>query len=320
MRPRPAHPLLLERIGRLAQAGRVHDAERNTAQGEVFFDRIAGRPRNLADHGTVVAEEKIEQARFADIRAAVNDQTHTLAKHASFVRRRKQFLHARKKIIDPAGEGLTAFGIDPLFRKINEGLEVSQCHKGFLAQCIDLPPQSSLELGRRRLGRGFSPRGDQVHHRLRLGQIHLAIEKGASGEFARGCACGAGHQDGPQYPLSHDHAAVSANLDHILPRVAVRGTKDSQQDIINDRSLAHNLPAHDAPGHHLPGGLLSAKNLVRHLQRLRAADPDHGNRTGAHRRGQRGNRFRLLHQETLANVPRPSRPSPSISRSSATKV
>ena len=250
----------------------------------------------------------------------MNNQAHTLAQHASFVRGGEQLLHMFKKIVDPTGEDLTTFGVDPLLRKINESFEVSHCHERRLAQRINLPPQSSLELGRRRLGRGFAPRGDQIHHCFRLGQVHFAMEKRAPGEFARRRACGAGDQGSPQHSLGHDRAAVSADFHHILPRVAVRGAKNSQEDIINHRAIADNLTAHDAPGGHFPGGLFSAKNFVRNHQRLRTADADHRDGTGSHRRGQRGNRFRLLHQETLANVPRPSRPSRSRSRSSATKA
>ena len=69
----------------------------------------------------------------------------------------------------------------------------------FLADLANVVTEPSLELLVGGLECQLGPRPDQIHHRLRLGQIHLPIEEGALGEFAwfgEACACGEdGFQD-----------------------------------------------------------------------------------------------------------------------------
>ena len=64
---------------RCSQAGSIQKTDWHTIQIDHFFDGIACRAVCFADDYSIVAEESIEQARFAGIRRSVNHYPHAFA-------------------------------------------------------------------------------------------------------------------------------------------------------------------------------------------------------------------------------------------------
>ena len=320
MAARPPHALDFQRILRLAQSGRVDHAERNPAQGEILLDRVARRPRNVAHHGAVVADQQIEQTRLARVRLAVDDQPHPLAQHAAFVRGRKQPAHRRRQIIDPLQQRLATLRINPLLRKIDERFEVSDRGQQFLAQTLDHPAQPSFQLPRRGPRGRFTARIDQVHHRFGLGQIHLAVEEGTLREFARRGRPRPGGKQGGEHGLRHDHAAMTADLHHVLTGVAARCAEHGEQHLVQHHAVTLDAALDHPAGRNLRHRAASAEHAAGQFHRPRAAHADQCHGPGPERRGQRGDRVRRVHQPALTIVPPSNPPSLASSRRAAMKT
>ncbi len=76
--------------------------------------------------------------------------------------------------------------------------------------------------------------GENVDHRLGLGQIDAAIEEGPLGEFAGGGENGAAGENEFEDTLENQEAAVAMDLDDIFAGIGVgRGHKDGE-DFIDD--------------------------------------------------------------------------------------
>ena len=90
---------------------------------------------------------------------------------------------------------------------------------------------------------------DDIHDRLGLGKVELPVQEGPLGELA-----GLGHP-GPtghqalEDALGHQHPAMPADLENILPGVAGRPGEPGRKDVINDspRFVLHRL-SHSHPG------------------------------------------------------------------------
>ena len=57
-------------VQRAADAGGVHELDRNAADGDGFADQIAGGAGRGGDDGALALDQAVEQARFADVGAA----------------------------------------------------------------------------------------------------------------------------------------------------------------------------------------------------------------------------------------------------------
>ncbi len=59
-------------VPRFAQTGGINEHNRQPADIGGFFNRVARRARNGRDDGAIMAEQLIQQAGFASVRAANN--------------------------------------------------------------------------------------------------------------------------------------------------------------------------------------------------------------------------------------------------------
>ena len=106
-------------ISRGAQTRRIDQANRNAAQIDHLFDRVACCAGKIADDRAVVTKQTIEQTRFAGVGRAVNDHAHAFAQDASLVRGREQvrnfFLHR----IETRAQFVAFIRCDSFIRKID---------------------------------------------------------------------------------------------------------------------------------------------------------------------------------------------------------
>ncbi|CAN4037288.1 putative conserved protein, contains double-stranded beta-helix domain, partial [Dysosmobacter welbionis] len=96
------------------------------------------------------------------------------------------------------------------------------------------PAQAAVQLGGGVSGRGGGLRVDQVHHRLRLGQVHPAVQKRPLGELPRLGLPGPGSEEGRQQLPQHHGGAVAVKLCAVLPGVAARPREPHRKAPVND--------------------------------------------------------------------------------------
>ena len=73
---------------------------------------------------------------------------------------------------------------------------------------------------------------DEVHHGLRLGEVHLAVEEGAAGEFAGLGERGAAGEEEIEDAAGDEDAAVALDLHHVLAGIARGGAMDGEEDLV----------------------------------------------------------------------------------------
>ena len=94
---------------------------------------------------------------------------------------------------------------------------------------------------------GGGLRVDEIRHRLRLGQIQLAVEEGPPGELPRpGLPHPLGKQ-GLQPQLEHRRRAVALKLRRVLPGVAAGRPGDGGQGLVNGGTVGAQQGAVDQP-------------------------------------------------------------------------
>ena len=77
------------------------------------------------------------------------------------------------------------FGIDVFVGKIDKGFHVGEDFDESFPEPLHFVAKPTRELFPGRLDREIGPRRDEVHDRLRLGQVDLSIENGTLAEIAR---------------------------------------------------------------------------------------------------------------------------------------
>src|ERR1700757_3299913 len=90
----------------------------------------------------------------------------------------------------------------------------------------------SVELLIRRAQSELRLRPDQIHHRFRLSQIKLAVEKRALRKFSRIGHPGSCAQQQIQQPASDQYSPVTTDLNDILSGVTGRSSEKRDQHVI----------------------------------------------------------------------------------------
>ena len=140
-----------------------------------------------------------------------------------------------------AGVGLLQ-EVDVLLGKVQRRLD----QHAQLARCaragLDLPRERAAERAAGRARGGFGAGVDQVGHRLGLGQVELAVEKGALGELAR---LGQAQARSPapacrqraSSSCSTHRAAMGLQLEHVFAGVGVRRREVQRQALVDGAAV-----------------------------------------------------------------------------------
>ena len=110
---------------------------------------------------------------------------------------------------------------------------------------------------------------NEVDDRLRLGEVHFAVQKRALGKLSRPRlprACG---KRGAQDLLQNDRRAVAVQLRALLARVAVSGGEHHRQRVVERAALG---VAHRAVGH-APRRKLRGRTTVHRREQRREHAP-----------------------------------------------
>ena len=105
-------------------------------------------------------------------------------------------------------------GLNVLIGVVQHRMEMRQEIDQLIVDPVNLLPHRTGELSHSVLGSGDRLSIDQIDHRFRLGQIHLAIQKGAAGKFPCLGLSGASGEQGFQASMVgepwHCNSAVSS--------------------------------------------------------------------------------------------------------------
>ena len=210
----------------IAQASRVQQSNRNAAQVYHFFNCVACRARRFADDGAVVTKKSIQQTRFPGVGRAVDDRADPLAQNPSLFGRREQIAHYLPDGIETRAQFAAFIRRDVFLRKIDCGFHMRQHFDQLCADGSDLRTKPSFQLLIGGAKREIALGADQIHDRFGLRQIHLAVQEGALGEFARSRRACASMEAGLENARRHKDSTVAADLDQIFTRVTGGRTMD----------------------------------------------------------------------------------------------
>ena len=127
--------------------------------------------------------------------------------------------------------------LDAFFGKVDVSFDMSDRPEEMASNFFDLLPEASGELflggaqGQRRAG------SYDIHDRLGLGEVHLAVEKGPSREFARLSRASPRAQNRLEQTRRDQHTSMAVEFCHIFSGVAAWRAKNDSHALIQLPSL-----------------------------------------------------------------------------------
>jgi hypothetical protein len=216
--PRAADALRFGGIGRLAQPRGVDQVERQPVEVHPLTQHVAGRARRVGHDGDLIADEPVEKARLAGVGFAGDHHRQPLAEQRALGGRRFDGAEALEHACQAIGDRRRGPNIDLFVRKVDRRLDV---HAKVREQRLELPdarrklpPHGAHRRACGRFGAGV----DQIGHRLRLRDVHLAVQEGALAELPRPRGAAAELERTAHQQIEHEHSAVAEQLEHILAR------------------------------------------------------------------------------------------------------
>ena len=208
---------LFDGVAGLAESGCVHKAE-YLAAGQRYgvFDDVAGGAVNVADDGTVIACEGVEQGRFAGVGGADDGGGNTvfdgLTGGETPVERRETGVDVGGELSQPVagGEGDVFFG--EVEFEFDERCQVDE----LLTQTGDTARYAAFHLAEGYALLGACGGGDEVGYGLGLCEVKSSRHECAACELAgSGKACSGGAERGDDFALDV-YRAVDCEFDGIL--------------------------------------------------------------------------------------------------------
>ena len=143
---------------------------------------------------------------------------------------------------------------------------------------------------------------DQFHHRLRPGQIQLAVKESSPGEFARA--------RWPRPRGQQIQPPVAGQLHHVLPGIAVRRAKHQGHAVVDVPLLVEHMPIGGGVSlqpRQIPSRSAGPEHPGRHRDGLVPRQTDNAQPGGGGRGGNGGNGLahesRLLYIQYKASIP-----------------
>ena len=216
----------------IAKAGRIDEADGISVEIDIDFDGVAGCSRVGGDDGAIAAGEEIEEGGFADVRGAGDNDAGAIAQEAAFLPGIEQGLDGGGNGGDPGGD----FGCNNLrqfvIREIQHGFDVGGDGEPILIDGTDLASEGIFEEGGGHAGGAFGAGMDEVEDGFGLGEVELAEEEGALGEFAGFGLPGAGAEEGVEDAVGGLRATVAVDFDGIFAGIGMGGAEKKHEGVI----------------------------------------------------------------------------------------
>ena len=167
-----------------ADAGRVHELDRNAVDGRHFRNQVARGAGDLGDDGAILLQQPVEQAALADVRPPDDGQRDAGMHQLAVGEARDQRAERRSIRCEPAQDLFGRRDADIVLGEIDAGFEQRDQFQQLLLHGPDPPRNRPFHLLRR--DARLIQRGgfDQIADRLGLRQIDAAVEIRAQREFA----------------------------------------------------------------------------------------------------------------------------------------
>ena len=236
------------------------------------------------DDGAFIMEERVEQARFADIGLADDDGESAFLQDAAERRGAEELLELGADFSDARGEFGADVGLDAFLGEIEAGLEVAEEIDQFGADGLESGAEFAF-LHRAGAGEGaFGRRVEEIEETFGLGEGELAVEERALRIFTgTRCAC-AEFQAGAAHVRHDVRVAVAGNFHCIFTRVGMGALPEREHDIVEDFALVGEGTVEGVAG--FPVGFV-AEEMTDDAAAVGAAKAEHGER-GYARRGAEG--------------------------------
>ena len=266
----------LDRVVGVAQTCRVAQAQHDVARYDGVLHDVARRAGYGGDNALFVAGEQVHQRALADVRSAGDHGVDALLDSLSAVVGGEQTGERCLGAFADRQDHLVRHLGDILLGIIRPGGEMRRKREQVVLDLGDAAAQGALLDGQRRPCRAAVFGADDVDDRLGLGEVDLAVEKGALGELACLCRLGACFEDGAQNLLRDVDAAVTGKLHHILAGVAVRCAKHQGDCLVQLFAVLDDLSEGGGVAAHVGESAVTyiLKNSVGDGGRIRSRDAD----------------------------------------------
>jgi hypothetical protein len=230
----PRHALLLDGIDRLTHAGGIDQRQREAADVCTLGQQIPRGSGNGGHNRAIGVQQRVEQARLADVRRADNRHLRAFANQAPAGRLRKQAVDSSVEAREHVARLLRRDEVIALVGKIKRRFEFRDHVEQLTFNLADRARQGAFQLIERGARLQRRDRVDEIGHCFCLNQIDLVVEKSAQCELARLCEPGAGADRRAHDATQHHRAAVCRDLDDVLTRVGGRRFEEGHHDAIAD--------------------------------------------------------------------------------------
>lgn len=232
--PRALDAHLLHDVVGVAQSGRIDEAEGEAPDEGGLLDAVACGAVDVAHEGAVLADQVVEECRFAHIGLADDGHGNALLDGLADMVGPGQRGHV---VLDAAGQGeeLAAVGKDQVVVVGEVQFEFEQRGEPEqpFAQRLQGRADVALELAEGQPVGGLVGGTDQVGHGLGLAQVHLAVEVGPAGVFARFGLAASGLGERVEDLVDDVGRSVAGDLYRVLSRVGVGRTVEGDDDVVD---------------------------------------------------------------------------------------
>jgi len=256
------------------------------------------------DDRHLLAGQRVEQARLADVRRADQDHVQPVAQHRALARAGEHVVELAADRRQAAARVGRLQEVDLLLGEVQRRLDQRAQLEQRLDQGVDAPRELAGQraVGRpcRRLGAGV----DQVGDCLGLGEVEAVVEEGAAGEFARRGHAQADRaaclQAARQQHLQHHRPAVALQFEHRLAGVGVRRRKQQRDALVDRPPLRVEEGCESGVPGRQPCRALSAEQALDHRRQVGAGNTHHADAGATRCGGNGGNRVAVgEHGKTL---------------------
>ena len=258
--PGTFHALGFDGIPHIAEACGVDERDRQAADVHALGHQIAGRPGDVGDDRPRCADEAVEQARFARVRAAGNHDETALTHHAPRVSFADQRLERFMRALELEAALVASDEVEAFVRKIQRRLQPRSQVEQPRVDAGDGSRQRALELVHCRARLQRRDGIDQIGDGLCLDQVEPAVQMGPQRELARLAETRAQVHGKLDDPPKQNHAAVAADLDDVIAGKRPWRSEPGDNDLVQDANVLALVPrmprllgVHDVSERGVPG-------------------------------------------------------------------
>ena len=160
---------LFDHVVGFAQAGGVDDVDGHAVEGDLFAHGVAGGAGDVGYDGDVVARQGVEQAGFADVGRADEDDVHAFAQNRALFRAGEHGFQTALQGLELAARVGGFEKIDVFFGKVQRGFDQHPQSNKVVHQLVYVLGKRAFERTQCHAGGGLAGGVDEVGDAFGLG-------------------------------------------------------------------------------------------------------------------------------------------------------